>query len=352
MADFAAMAGALAFATGKPAFRAALRAEPADFVVDEELGFAPDGAGEHLFVRVRKTGLSTAEVARRLARAAGRRPADVGFAGMKDRRAECAQWFSVTGGADDLADRLAGEPFEVLETRRNSRKLRRGVHRANRFAVTLRRCAGGRAEVEEKLDRLARRGMPNYFGEQRFGRGFGNLEQARAMLSEAPGGRRPGPLRRGMLLSAARAFLFNRILSDRLRDGTWSAAVPGDVMSLDGSGRCFAADPERDGALAERLERLDIHVTGLLPGRQRADGRRAARDRAAAIERAACGPFQDLVEGLRRCGVKAGRRPLRCRVTALEWRWLGGGRLGLRFSLPAGAYATSLLRELCLPEPP
>src|SRR5580698_11076953 len=82
-------------AGGEPQATGRLRAVPEDFVVEEALGFAPDGDGAHLLLKVRKRNANTGWVAQELARGLGFHVRDIGFAGQKDRRAVAVQWFSV-----------------------------------------------------------------------------------------------------------------------------------------------------------------------------------------------------------------------------------------------------------------
>jgi tRNA pseudouridine13 synthase len=161
-------------AFGAPPARALLRGAPEDFVVEEDLGFAPAGAGPHWLLRVRKRNANTQWVAGRLARIAGCRPSEVGYAGLKDRRAIAVQWFSVPQPRVPVAWSAVREAdFEVLEAHPHTRKLPRGALAGNRFTVRLGTAQGGgarlAADLEARLADIARRGVPNYFGPQRFG---------------------------------------------------------------------------------------------------------------------------------------------------------------------------------------
>lgn len=345
----------LACALERPTASALLKQSSADFLVDEELGFACTGSGEHLFLRVRKRNHSTLDVARMLARTLQLREVDVGYAGMKDRRAETTQWFSVLTG-DEARARLASlqsDSLEILETVRNERKLKIGSHRKNHFQLLLREVRGDREGLESRLQQLQQGGVPNYFGAQRFGRNQSNLHQALAMLQEGagPGSRRRR--RRGMLFSAARAYLFNLLLSERIRQGNWRQYVPGDVLNLDGTQRCFAVEPDQwDENLQQRLDSMDIHPTGPLAGITENTDSYLPRAIAADIEEAVLAQNTRITTGLCEQGLQAARRPLRFRVEALEWEWQDTDQLSLRFSLSRGSYATSLLRELCMTSEP
>ncbi len=333
-----------------PGGHARLKQFADDFQVREELGFALTGAGEHLCVEVEKTGLTTLEAARRLGAAAGLGRADVGYAGMKDRNARASQWFSLRL-AESAGGRLARAEdggLRILQTRRNARKIRIGSHRHNHFLIRLRDFRGCREDAENRLRALAGGGAPNYFGPQRFGALAGNLEQLRQRIQRQAGARRLARGERSRLYSAARALVFNELLSARLERGNWNRLVPGDVAALDGSGRLIpAAEAKAANGLQDRLDALDAHLTGPLPGAKLSRPRYETRAEAADMENAVLENHADTLAWLVREGVEAGRRPLRFAPRELCWNWDDNDLL-LRFALARGAYATSLIRELCL----
>lgn len=362
----------LAYALGKPDGSAIIKQEFSDFRVDEELAFAPSGEGDHVFVQIRKTDASTIEVAKRLSQVACVRQADVSYSGMKDRRGETSQWFSVKLPPEGES-RLSGledEQLSILALQRNSRKLKIGSHARNRFHLKLRDCEGSKEEFERRLCALRESGVPNYFGAQRFGAQLSNLRQVSVLMREVLDGKdaaERGPrFRRGMLYSAARSYLFNQVLSERVRAGRWQHYVPGDVLSLDGSGRCFTLVYEEErGAewtdeLQRRMDTLDIHATGPLPGIISAKDKYVSLGEAADIEKRVLKDLDWMVAGLAAFGLQASRRALRFAASELTWQWESDesasgasgaastlGSLNLTFTLPRGAYATSLLRELC-----
>lgn len=358
----------LAYATGKPELLAHIKQNWDDFRVDEELGFEPTGAGEHLLVRIEKAGQSTTEVARQISSSLGISDTDIGYSGMKDRQARTRQWFSIRldqAAEADLA-RLQSDQLKILEQTRNQRKLQIGAHKANHFELILREVIGVHASGEEsatihaeasldrKLRALMQQGVPNYFGSQRFGRDLSNLYQVRELLrteTKAGGATRNRyrhKRKRSMLYSAARAYLFNQLLSTRIARGNWASYVDGDVLNLNHTKRCFLVEPGGwDAELQQRLDELDIHITGLLPGRIDSKDRYVTRGQSADIEKAVCEEFAELVTGLEQQGLKAARRPCRFQVQQLRWQWLDSTTVSLAFTLPTGAYATSLLREVC-----
>ena len=334
---------ALAYARGAaPAARAVLRQQPADFFVDEDCDIALSGSGEHLWCRIEKTGLNTQDAVQALSRATGVHPRQIGFAGMKDRHAVTRQWLSIAWPiARELPDLGGIDGIEVLEMGRHERKLKRGAHRGNRFVLRLSELVADRQTLEADLDRVRAIGVPNYFGAQRFGHGGRNLGLSRALFA----GKRLSRNRRGFALSAARSLLFNAVVDARVRDGSWNQLIEGEAVMLDGSHSVFSlAETEQSAdALEQRLARFDIHPSGPMAGR---GGHDVISGRAQALEQAVLAEYGDLVAGLERCDVDAGRRALRLAVPSLDWQFENDTTLVLSFWLPPGAFATSVLREI------
>jgi tRNA pseudouridine13 synthase len=329
----------LPYACGTPPLAARLRASPEDFQVEEILGYDADGVGEHVLLWVEKRGANTDWVARELAKFAGVPQVAVGYAGMKDRHAVTRQTFSVqlAGKPDPDWSTFPHAEVKVLAATRHSRKLKRGALRGNRFVLVLREVEGDRAAAEQVLQQIAVRGVPNYYGEQRFGREGGNVEQARAMF----GGRRVERDKRSFLLSAARSHIFNNVLAARVERDVWDKPLDGEIWSLAGSRSWFGPEPFTD-VLAERLVRADIHPSGPLWGQ----GEPPTQAEAGALEREIGAANSDLAAGLAAARMDQERRPLRLLPKDLKWRWLDDASLELSFELPAGAYATVVVREL------
>ncbi len=369
----------LAFAHGSPDLGAILKREYLDFRVDEQLGFEFSEQGEHLCIRVKKTDHSTVDVVKRLSEVTGVHRSAIGYAGMKDRRAETKQWFSLQLAADKevTLNQFENESLQILERHRNSRKIKIGSHKSNHFQIRLRNCQGPQADFEARLNTIKTAGVPNYFGSQRFGHNLTNLTQVQTLMQSelgiepAIGGRSVMPkqrFKRGMLFSAARSYLFNQLLSNRLQQGSWNKYRSGDVLNLDGTDRCFLLKSESDWdqLLQQRLDGFDIHITGLLPGLQDSKDKYVSSGEAADIEDAVYGQFGVLMAGLRHFGLQASRRSFRFRPVDLSWQWMqsdprlpedtrptqASQDLLLDFSLVKGAYATSLLRELCVTAEP
>jgi tRNA pseudouridine13 synthase len=327
--------------TGAPPLtQAILRAAPEDFEVEEINNISLAGAGEHLWLKLRKRGVNTEFVARQLARAAGVPARAVSYAGLKDRHALATQWFSLhLPGREvgDLAARLPAQ-IEVLEQSRHARKLQRGALQGNRFRIVLRQCAGDRAALSARVQELERGGVPNYFGEQRFGRDGANIARARAMF--AGESIRDRHLR-GIYLSAARSLLFNEVLARRIDDGSWCQAREGDAFVLNGSNSFFV--PELiDEAIVQRLSGGDIHPSGPLWGEGEPPSRAAVRE----LECGIAARHAELAAGLAGARLQQERRPLRVLPAEVAARWRDDATLELAFALPAGSYATAVVREL------
>lgn len=329
----------LPFACGTPPLRARLRSTAADFQVEEILGYDANGHGEHALLWVEKRDTNTDWVARELARFAGVPPVAVGYAGLKDRHAVTRQTFSVqlAGKPDPDWNAFPHPEVKVLAATRHGRKLKRGALRGNRFVLVLREVQGDRTRAEAVLAQISSRGVPNYFGEQRFGREGGNLVAARAMFA----GRRVERSKRGFLLSAARSQIFNAVLARRVEAAQWDVPLDGEIWSLAGSHSWFGPEPYTD-ELARRLAEGDIHPSGPLWGQ----GEPPTAGEAGALEREVAAAHADLAAGLVAARMDQDRRPLRLLPKLFHWRWLDADTLELSFELPAGAYATVVVREL------
>ncbi len=332
-----------AHAYGGPLFGAALRTRPEDFVVDELLDVAFTDDGEHDWLRVEKRGSNTDWIARQLARHADVKPSAVGYSGLKDRHAVTTQWFSVwrpTGSAVDWRQ-FSADDARVLAVARHRRKLRRGTHTGNRFRITARTEAArehGEA-LAERAAMIQRRGVPNYFGEQRFGRDGANLELALEVLD----GMRARRHQQSMALSAGRSYLFNAILHARVIANSWDTLLPGERANLDGSGSVFVVDVP-DEELAARCGALDIHPTATLWGK----GAPIGAGEVAKLESSVASSSGDLVArlaaGLETARVDAGSRPTRFVAHELEIG-VEDAAVCFAFRLGRGSYATALLRE-------
>lgn len=322
-----------------PLLQGVLKVTPEDFYVEEQLGFIPEGEGEHVYIYVEKTGQNTQFVADQLASFAGVAAKQVSFSGMKDRWAVTRQWFGVhmPGKITPNFNDCQFEGVSILDVSRHPRKLRRGVHRSNFFSITLRDIEGDKADFEARLNEIVQRGFPNYFGEQRFGHQGKNLRSAERWFT---GQFKPRRNQRGIFLSAARAYLFNRVLNERLSQELWLSPVEGDYFMLEGTQSVFQSDIVEN--IQQRLEMADIHITGPLVGRHKGEQQATA---CFELEQGVIENHDVLQKGLIDNGLSAERRALRVMPKHLKAEFTENDLL-LSFELPRGSFATALLAEL------
>ena len=319
---------------------AVLKATAEDFQVDEVLDIPLSGEGEHLWLWVEKRGLNTEDAARRIAKAAGVPLRTVSYAGLKDRQALTRQWFSVQlpGKADPDLSAAQNDSLLILKTARHKRKLQRGAHAANGFTLRLTQLNADKDGLQQRLEQIAAQGIPNYFGPQRFGHLGGNLGEARAYAA-----RQALPEQRNVrsrLLSTARSYLFNQVLAARVADGSWNRAQVGDLLAFTDSRSFFpAAEAECSDP---RLAILDLHPTGPQWG----EGPSPAAGATFALEQAVAEREAELCQWLVKAGMEHERRILRLPIGRLSWHYPSLDILQLEFILPAGCFATALVREL------
>lgn len=296
---------------------AVFREQPEDFQVDEDLGFLPSGSGEHVFLHIRKRGENTAWVAEKIAAIAKTNINDIGFCGRKDRHAVTTQWFSVylPKGAEPFWDNINSETIQLLSVSRHQQKLRRGDHQKNHFIILLRDLkTDNKSAVEKNIERIFSQGVPNYFGEQRFGRNGNNLSEAQAILID--GKRYRDKQKRGLMLSAARSYLFNQVLAARVLAGNWMQKLEGEVANF---------------------------PSGPLWGR----GLTLVAGATAELESKVLNDWVGWCNGLEHAGLVQERRALQLLPQNASYKW-EGQNLQLRFSLDAGEFATAVLQELAL----
>ena len=325
----------------KPVGNGVIKASPEDFIVTEDLGFGPDGDGEHLLLRILKKGCNTRFVADALAKFLKVPAREVSFAGQKDRHAVTEQWFCVRLPGKEMPDMstFTLEGCEVLEYARHRRKLRPGTLKGNYFSLILRNISDS-YDAEIRLRAVAKVGVPNYFGSQRFGINGNNLLQAQRWAQSG------APIRdrtkRSFWLSAARSALFNQIVSTRLAEKEINEIIDGDALQLAGRGSWFVATaPERD-ALQTRVDSDELLITASLPG----DGEWGTQGEALAFELACLAGEEILLDLLQRERVEAARRAILVKPQQFTWHWQGDTVVELKFWLPAGSFATSVVREI------
>lgn len=327
---------------GQPTASGVLKANAEDFVVIEDLGYAPDGDGEQLLVRIRKTGCNTRFVAEALAKFAGIHPRDVSFAGMKDRHAVTEQWFClrIPGKVTPDLSTFELSGVQVLESARHRRKLRTGALQGNAFTLVLRQISD-RAAVEQRLQQIAAGGVPNYFGSQRFGHEGNNLTMAQRWAADEIKVRERN--KRSFILSAARSAMFNQVVSDRLaQQGSLGKVLAGDALQLTGRGSWFVAEAAELESLQQRVDNNELRVTAPLPGA----GEWGTREDALAFEQNSLASEAALIALMGRERVDAARRAMLVIPRDLRWEWQDDVTLEMNFWLPAGSFATSVVREL------
>ncbi len=329
----------LPYVYGSPSGTGKLRSVPEDFKVYENLSFAPSGEGEHAFLQIQKAGENTEYIARQLARFADVRQRDIGYAGLKDRHAVTTQWFSVwlPGKTEPNWTAIETPSLKVLQNVRHARKLKRGVLSGNRFEITICDFEGDRNKVIKQLSSIKANGIANYYGEQRFGHNGQNVNRALAMFR----GEKVKREQRSLYLSAVRSYLFNQILSIRVAEGIWNKALHGDTYLFDRSQSYFKSQLP-DAEILSRVEAKTIHPSGVLWGKGELD----VAGEALVIEQKVIEANVELAQGLIANGLDKSRRSLRVNVDDLEWDFVDQATLKLAFTLPAGSYATALLREL------
>ena len=327
----------LAYLKTAPKQTALLKAECADFVVKENLGYSMAGEGEFVAVRVRKTDANTLFVGEKLAQFAGISARNMSYAGLKDRRAVTEQWFSLQmpgKTTPDFGD-FQLEGIEILEVTRHNRKIRTGSLDGNYFEILLRN-AIETDDLKVRLENLSKFGFPNYFTEQRFGWDGHNLTQA---LRWAKGEIQvKDRKKRSFYLSAARSEVFNLVVSERLKQGVANRVLPNDIVQLSGSHSWFVADEKEDlNVLQLRLEQGDLQLTAPLIGE--------TAQPACSLENDIVQQHQDIANLMKQERLKPARRPLLMKPKDFNWQFEETG-LRLKFYLPAGSYATALVREL------
>jgi tRNA pseudouridine13 synthase len=325
-------------------FHGRYKVEPEDFVVEEIPLYQLDGSGEHVYLHVEKRAVSTLHLLDDLSEQLRLDPRSIGVAGLKDAQAVSRQWVSVQGVTDEEAARLSGRSWRVLEARRHGNKLKMGHLAGNRFELVLRDTApGDLAKARAGLEQMTRLGVPNYFGEQRFGKRGANLEKGLQILSEEGSriGRRIPRRVFSLLVSAVQSEVFNRIVVRRLQGlGTlWH----GDLAWIHRNGAVFVVeDPVRE---QKRADALEVSPSGPMPGPKMAMPLGDMRSLEAAVM-AELGltpqSFARVPFGLAR----GDRRPLRVPLWDASAEEAPGLGLRLRFGLPKGSYATAVLREL------
>ncbi|WP_428771488.1 tRNA pseudouridine(13) synthase TruD [Vibrio sp.] len=330
----------LAYLHGKPAASAILKAQVDHFQVTEKLGFDFTGQGEHLMVHIRKKGENTAFVANELAKACGVKSKDVSWAGLKDRHAVTEQWLSIhlpKGDNPDFSQFLAQYPqVEILAQDRHNKKLRPGDLVGNDFVIILSQVSDP-DEVLARLEKIVHAGVPNYFGAQRFGREGNNVSEARRWGRDNVRTRNQN--KRSLYLSAARSWIFNQIVSERIEKGWFGQFVSGDIALQHDQPQLVEAQQLADWN--QQLAQGEAAISAAMAG----DNALPTHDQALALEQPKLDAEPDLMALIRGNRMRHDRRRIDLQPQGLSWQQQGD-QIMVKFALPAGCFATSVIREL------
>ncbi|MGL1902600.1 MAG: tRNA pseudouridine(13) synthase TruD [Fibrobacterales bacterium] len=348
------------YADSKPKTSGVIRTRPEDFKVAENLGFSPEGTGEHYCLYITKRECNTVDVAQALAAYFDVKIMDVGYSGLKDKRAITSQWMSVYAPrytknvskdklekfiTENKAVKALGGSVVVESITHHTKKLKKGIHTSNHFTITITGFQGAIEDFISRINRIEQDGVPNYFGPQRFGNGGINIIRAQQLFD--------GSLRsnskklRGLYLSAARSLLFNAVLSKRIADNSWNSIIPGERCTFETSNAVFTTEVV-DQEINDRLKNWDIHPTGPLFGEESGN----LHESVAQYEQEVLASYTPFTEGLLKQDMRADRRALRLKVSDLKFRVNEQEHIIIECTLVRGAFATSVLRELCMVSEP
>ena len=318
-----------------------IKSRPEDFEVEEIPAYPPSGAGDHVFAWIEKRSVSTKEAVGRLCAELGIDPGGAGWAGLKDKHAVTRQWVSLFGTTADAVRAVAVDDVRVLEAAHHGHKLRTGHLRGNRFSIRIREFDPSQIdEARRALKELQAHGLPNFYGEQRFGREGDNAERAaRWIRGETPAPK--SPFRRKLELSALQSELFNRAVASRVQTSTLGKVSRGEVVKKHDTGGLFVVDDVADAQA--RADDWMLSATGPMfgPKMRWPEGepleheRQLLRDAELTLEHFA--RWKRVAPGSRRL-VRIPLAELACSVSDRTLR--------IDFALPAGSYATILTREL------
>ena len=328
----------LNYLLGTPQQTGRLKAEFADFIVREELGYPLAGEGEFVAVKVRKTNANTLFVGEQLAKFVGISVKNMSYAGLKDRHAVTEQWFCLHLAGKETPDFSAFEceGVEILEVTRHNRKIRTGALKGNYFELLL-RDVEETDELKQRLNQLQEIGFPNYFTEQRFGRDGHNLTQAQRWASGEISVK--DRKKRSFYLSAARSEVFNLVVSQRIADQQMQTVLLGDYLQLAGSNSFFEVKAEDLMRSQQRLDEKDVLLTAPLIGEN------SLEQNGNECEKAIVAQHKNLISLMKKERMNAARRAMLCKPQDLRWQFEPEG-LRLTFFLNSGSYATGLVREL------
>ena len=328
----------LNYLLGTPQQKGRLKAEFADFIVREELGYPLAGEGEFVAVKVRKTNANTLFVGEQLAKFLGISAKNMSYAGLKDRHAVTEQWFCLHLAGKETPDfsTFECEGVEILEVTRHNRKIRTGALEGNHFELLLRDVVETN-ELKQRLNQLQAVGFPNYFTEQRFGRDGHNLTQVQRWASGEISVK--DRKKRSFYLSAARSEVFNLVISQRIADQQMQTVLLGDYLQLAGSNSFFEVKAEDLMQSQQRLDENDVLLTAPLIGENSLEQNGNEREKAIVAQ------HENLISLMKKERMNTARRAMLCKPQDLRWQFEPEG-LRLKFFLNSGSYATGLVREL------
>lgn len=333
------MSGKLLYPYGRPTISGLFKSQATDFIVTENLGFEPSGEGEHLFLWIEKSMLTTHELIEHVARDFSVKARDVGYSGLKDKLAITKQWLSLylPGQMNSLTLPEISK-YKIISHAWHHKKLRPGTHRSNQFEAIIRGVKTLPDTSYQQLELIQNQGMANYFGQQRFGQKDDNVARALHAFTNARRARKLSRSKKSMYLSSLRSFLFNSILSRRIGLEYWDKPMPGDVFMLCGSQSIFY-EP-LSNVLLERIKKFDLSSTVSLYG----SGKQLLQDDALALESKVVTEYESIKNCLIQQSSKLQMRATRVAVQGLSVDHdVGAETLHVKAGLPRGSYFTSLL---------
>lgn len=317
-----------------------IKSKPEHFKVEEILPYAPCGEGEHLFVTVRRSGWNTADVAKVLAKCFDCKNHEVGWGGRKDKHAITIQTFSIRLplhiSLTEAETKLEALPFEIIGLKRHINKLKTGHVAGNRFEITVSQVEpDALANAQAIAEVLRQKGLPNYYGEQRFGYQMRNLDRAASLME---GTRKPRGRKDAFTVSVMQSALFNIWLKTRVARDAFNRLLLGDVARKTDTGGLFVVDDLEEATT--RFEAHQIVYTGPIFGHKMM----AAGDIAGVYEAMILEKFHLDLSAFKPLKAPGSRRPALLYLDDLRVALCPSG-LKFEFSLPSGAYATTVLRE-------
>ena len=342
------------------------KASPEDFIVEEMPLYEPSGTGTHTWIWIEKRGMTTHAAARALAQKLHKNPLDAGIAGLKDSQAVARQWITfenVKESSDDIAA-FSDERLKILSVSKHANKLRMGHLRGNRFVIRLKVDPNAEtvltpevtlARIKEVLVKLKTAGIPNYFGEQRFGNSGSNAAMGKllvqgkvaefdAAMNAAGQGRQARDRKmRNLIVNAFQSELFNQVLAARMPD--IGKLLPGDLASLHRNSAVFKIATEEDVSKEQaRADAHEISPSGPIFGPKMAQPEGLPGEIEARILLEAGVTLADF--GRKEAEQQPGaRRPLRIFFLEEPQAGLEEQDVLVRFALPSGSYATVVLNE-------